>query len=184
MSLCTLCQSGAVENSEVVSMADKPTIRPANDDDIADIAAIYATCFPRERNHRRWIDASYRAYPRAVYYVATLDGQVCGYVLWCVKNGFREATIVELEQIAVAPTSAGRGVGRRLIETSFAAFIQHVESLGHRVGAVLVTTADGNRAESLYTSTLGVARAATIADYGSGTEVILYRRERSGVWQA
>ena len=150
-------------------------IREADNSDIESIANIYKTCFPRERNHDLWIRSSLRAYPRGVYYVMTVDGDTCGYILWCVKNGFRPESIVELEQVAIHPDFAGRGLGRELIETSIDRFKGHVEALGHSIGAILVTTSDGNFAEGLYESTLGVSRSATIANYGSGTEVILYK---------
>jgi ribosomal protein S18 acetylase RimI-like enzyme len=102
------------------------------------------------------------------------QGVIAGYILWCVKNGFREATIVELEQIAVDPQYGGTGLGRRLVTDSFEKFKQHVEDTGNKVGAVMVTTTEGNYAENLYISTLNVSRAAILCGYASGNEVILY----------
>ena len=124
-----------------------------------------------------WIRSSFNSYPRSVYYVIAVDGRICGYILWCVKNGFRPETIAELEQVAIHPDFAGRGLGRKLIEESINRFRHHVEKLGHRIRAILVTTTEGNFAEHLYTSVLGVSRSATLSNYGSGTEVILYKRE-------
>ena len=149
-------------------------IRRAETKDIDDIAKIYAACFPNELNSKLWIETSFKAYPRNVYYVIESEGIVAGYILWCVKNGFRESTIAELEQIGVHPDASGKGLGRRLIETSFNLFKTHVNDLGHTIGSVIVTTTEGNYAENLYKSTLGVSRAALITGYGSGNEIILY----------
>ncbi len=151
-------------------------VRAAEEADIDSIASVYKACFPGELDHELWIRSSFNAYPRGVYYVATVDGRVCGYILWCVKNGFRRETIIELEQVGVHPDFAGQGLGRALIEESVKRFRQHLADLGHGIGAILVTTSEGNFAEGLYASTLGVSRAAAIADYGSGTELILYKR--------
>lgn len=149
-------------------------IRHAKKDDIGSISQIYLNCFPNERNHLLWIKSSFNSFPRGVYYVVEQQGVIAGYILWCVKNGFRDATIIELEQVAVDPQFSGKGLGRRLITDSFERFKQHVKDTGHRVGAVMVTTTEGNYAENLYKSTLKVSRAAIVTGYASGNEVILY----------
>ena len=149
-------------------------IRPATEHDLDSISQVYSECFPDERNHLLWIKSSFNSFPRGVYYVVEQQGVIAGYILWCVKNGFRDATIVELEQIAVDSQYAGAGLGRRLITDSFEKFKQHVEDTGNKVGAVMVTTTEGNYAENLYISTLNVSRAAILCGYASGNEVILY----------
>lgn len=149
-------------------------IRPATEHDIDSISQIYLDCFPNERNHLLWITSCFNSFPRGIYYVVEQQGVLAGYILWCVKNGFRDATIIELEQVAVHPQYSGAGLGRRLILDSFERFKQHVTDTGHRVGAVMVTTTEGNFAENLYKSTLNVSRAAMLTGYASGNEVILY----------
>jgi ribosomal protein S18 acetylase RimI-like enzyme len=149
-------------------------IRLATEHDIDSISQIYMNCFPDERNHQLWIMSSFNSFPRGVYYVIEQQGNIAGYILWCVKNGFRDATIVELEQVAVDPEYSGAGLGRRLITNSFELFKQHVKDTGYGVGAVMVTTTEGNYAENLYKSTLNVSRAAILTGYASGDEVILY----------
>jgi len=151
-------------------------IRLATEHDIDSIAQVYLRCFPNERSHLLWIKSSFKSFPRSVYYVIERQGTIAGYILWCVKNGFREATIVELEQVAVDPQYSGAGLGRRLITDSFEKFKRHVEDIGHKVAAVMVTTTEGNYAENLYISTLKVSRAAILSGYASGNEVILYTR--------
>ena len=151
-------------------------IRLATEHDIDSISQIYMNCFPDERNHLLWIKSSFNSFPRGVYYVVEQQGIIAGYILWCVKNGFRDATIIELEQVAVDPQYNGAGLGRRLIANSFERFKQHVKDTGHRVGAVMVTTTEGNYAENLYKSTLHVSRAAILTGYASGNEVILYNK--------
>jgi ribosomal protein S18 acetylase RimI-like enzyme len=149
-------------------------IRKATNADVENIADIYKACFPTELDHTLWIEASFNSYPKGVYYVASIKGHICGYILWCVKNGFREKTIIELEQIGIHPDFAGKGAAKKLIKNTVDKFKAHLCVLGHDVGAIIVTTSEGNFAERLYRSTLGVARAAVIADYGSGNEIIMY----------
>jgi ribosomal protein S18 acetylase RimI-like enzyme len=149
-------------------------IRIATEHDIDSISKIYLNCFPNERDHLLWVRSTFRSFPRGVYYVIEQQGIIAGYILWCVKNGFREATIIELEQVAVDPQFSGNGVGRHLIKDSFEHFKQHVEDTGHKASAVMVTTTEGNYAESLYKSTLNVSRVAVLNNYASGNEVILF----------
>ena len=148
--------------------------RNATEHDIEPIAQIYLRCFPNERNHKLWIRSSFNSFPRAVYYLIEHENVIAGYILWSVKNGFRDSTVIELEQVAVDPQYSGRGLGRRLIEDSFELFKTHVGDTGHRVGAVMVTTTEGNYAENLYKSTLKVSRAAVLKGYAEGDEVILF----------
>ena len=149
-------------------------IGKAKKEDVESIAGIYKACFPKELNHKLWVESSFGSYPRGVYYVISIEGQICGYILWCVKNGFRDKTIIELEQIGIHPSSSGKGLGRTLIEITLNKFKDHLIGLGHNVGAIIVTTSEGNFAEKLYQSTLGVSRAALITGFGSGDEIILY----------
>ncbi|SMO45217.1 GNAT family N-acetyltransferase [Fodinibius sediminis] len=151
-------------------------IREANQSDIPRISDIYQACFPRERDHRVWVEATFNAAPRCIYYVIEQDGAPAGYILWCVKNGFRKNTIAELEQIGVHPDHTRKGLARKLIDTSFAKFKKHISDRGYAVGAIFVTTSEGHFAEDLYISTLEVSRSAVISDYGNGNEVILYRK--------
>lgn len=150
-------------------------IQQATKDDVVQISEIYKACFPREKDHLKWIQACFNSYPKGVYYTLTEDEKVIGYILWCVKNGFRDKTIVELEQVGVLPNYAGRGFGKVLVKESFSKFRVFIESLGFGLGAVVVTTSEGNYAEQMYRSVLGVEVSSRICNYGSGNELILYK---------
>ncbi|MCW8866277.1 MAG: GNAT family N-acetyltransferase [Colwellia sp.] len=119
------------------------------------------------------------SFPKSVYYVYGDEKSIQGYILWSVKNGFRANTIVELDQIGVHPEHAGQGIGKKLISESFKLFKTHVTELGYDVGSVMVTTSEGNYAEDLYISTLGVSRNGVISEYGSGNELILFNKIKS-----
>jgi len=151
-------------------------VREATEGDLLRIAEIYKNCFPSEQRHRLWVESSYNSRPRGVYYVQSNNGNICGYILWCVKNGFRESTILELEQIGVDPAYAGKGFGKTLIAESLAKFVEHVESLGCNGGAIIVTTNASNHARKIYETTLDVREVARISGYGSGDEIILFRK--------
>lgn len=148
----------------------------AEKDDLASISDIYERCFAREKNHAEWIEANFSAFPRMRYYLVSVDRVVVGYALWSVKSGFRDNSIVELEQLAVVPELRGRGVGKTLLEQSFDQFKQHLSEKGIAVKAIYLTTRDGNSAESLYHKVFGVEREGIIKNYGSGDEVILFKQ--------
>lgn len=148
----------------------------AGKDDLANISGIYEKCFSREKNHDEWIKANFSAFPRMQYYLVIVDRVVVGYALWSVKNGFRDKSIVELEQLAVVPEFRGRGVGKELLEHSFDQFKQHLAEKAIAVKAIYLTTRDGNNAEGLYRKVFGVEREGIIKNYGSGDEVILFKQ--------
>ena len=100
-------------------------IRQARKTDIHQIAHIYSVCFPNERSHLEWITACFQSAPKGIYYVVEADSEIVGYILWCVKNGFREKTIVELEQVGVHPDFSGKGYGKHLVIDTFNLFKNH-----------------------------------------------------------
>jgi ribosomal protein S18 acetylase RimI-like enzyme len=151
-------------------------IRQANQSDIEHISIVYRVCFPNEVSHEVWINACFNSFPKSVYYVYEESNEVQGYILWSVKNGFRTKAIIELDQLGVHPDSSRQGIGRKLITQSFEIFKSHLAELGLGLGSVIVTTSEGNYAEELYKSTLGVTRNGIIKEYGSGNELILFNK--------
>lgn len=148
----------------------------ATRDQLDEISLVYGSCFSNERIHSVWIESSFNSFPRAVYYVIEIEHVIVGYILWAVKNGFRDACIAELEQLAVMPNNRGKGLARALIAQSFLLFQQHVVNAGFKVGSVIVTTTEGNSAEKLYINTLDVKNVAVLKGYGDANEIILYKK--------
>lgn len=151
-------------------------VRVAEKEDLPSIYGVYANCFPREKLHDEWVNANFSAFPRMRYYVAIVDGVMVGYALWSIKSGFRDKSIVELEQLAVVPECRGQGVGKQLLEQSFDQFKFYLKEKNIEIKAVYLTTRDGNSAESLYRKVFSVEREGIIKNYGSGDEVILFKR--------
>ena len=151
-------------------------IRKISEEDIPALTDVYETCFPREKLQKQWIEANFRSFPRIVYYIVEIESTIVGYIQWSVKSGFRDNSVVELEQLAVLPGHSGKGFGSKLIEQTFELFKEHLFDLGVGVKAVYVTTREGNFAEKLYMKVLGVERSAIIKEYGSGDEVVLFKR--------
>ncbi len=76
----------------------------------------------------------------------------------------------------VLPSFSGKGIGKELLCRSYDLFKLHLLCLGFGVKAVYMTTREGNFAESLYSKVFGVERHGVIKNYGSGNEVILFKR--------
>ena len=146
-------------------------------ENIESIAGIYNECIPKESNHKLWIESSFSSYPSGVYYVISIEGKISGYILWCVKNGFRDNTIIELEQIGIHPGSSGKGLGRTLIEITLDKFKDHLSSLGHNVGAIIVTTSEGNF------SPRPIRPVAALKNYPRVVKIFMQLPPRSGLCQ-
>jgi L-amino acid N-acyltransferase YncA len=74
-------------------------IRTATEHDIDSISQIYSKCFVNERDHLVWITSSFNSFPRGVYYVVEQQGVIAGYILWCVKNGFKKPLSLNLNRL-------------------------------------------------------------------------------------
>lgn len=151
-------------------------IKEAKSEDIKAISEVYKVCFPREVMHQTWVECTFASHPRSTYFVARIGNTINGYILWSFKNGFRQGSILELEQIGVAPEHSGKGIASTLIVNTYKTMQSLAESMGISISRILVTTRQGNIAENIYKKHLGVQTVATIENYGSGNELILFRK--------
>lgn len=131
------------------------TLRRATVDDLDAIMAIERATFPDDA----WSTSSMRAElagPHGHYLVALGDGGVEGYAGLLAPVGTGQA---DIQTIAVAEPSRGRGVGRRLLEELLA------EADRRGAGEVFLEVRAGNEpAQHLYAS-LGFERIAVRPHY-------------------
>lgn len=95
------------------------TIRSAEEKDLERVAEINAKVFLGNRDDSgaalRWVQCSFRAYPKDQFFVACDGPLIVGYIKWSIHGGFRRpAPAIELVELAIDPTHQGRGVGPRL----------------------------------------------------------------------
>jgi ribosomal protein S18 acetylase RimI-like enzyme len=152
-------------------------VRAFTDADLEAAAAIHAAAFTRQGQSREWISCNAKAFPRSRIYVALLDAMPCGYVLWTEKSGFREAVVLELEQIAVAEAFRKRGVGEALIARSLPDVAAQLAKRGASLKAVIVSTRADNAAQRLYRKVLGAEVEATLRSLYSADEVLMVARD-------
>lgn len=153
-------------------------VRAFGEADLDAVAALHAEAFPRQGHSREWIAASARAYPRTRLYVAEMT-DVCGYIAWTEKSGFRAEAVLELEQIAVAEAHRNRGIGAALIGQSLRFVAAELATREARIKAVMVSTRADNAAQRLYRKALGAEVAATLPSLYSADEVIMIARHES-----
>lgn len=102
------------------------SIREAHPTDITDLAALEEQAFASDRLSRRRLAALARS-PTARLLVAHRDGELAGYALLLTRRNSRAARLYSL---AVAPGSAGHGLGSRLLTAAEAAALERgAESL-------------------------------------------------------
>jgi ribosomal protein S18 acetylase RimI-like enzyme len=152
-------------------------IRRLTEKDVPKVAAIHAEAFPRQGRSMEWIQSNARAFPRMRYYVAELDGELRGFVLWTEKSGFRQHVVLELEQIAVAARHQKQGIGESLIVKSLPDVAAQLTNRGATLKAVFVSTRTDNNAQRLYRKTLGAEVEATLPSLYSADEVIMVARD-------
>jgi len=144
--------------------------------DLDQAARVHREAFPRQTRSSEWLACTFRAFPRMLCYVATVEDAVEGYIVWAQKSGFRPEAVVELEQLAIRPPFQGQGVGTALINKSLALVRKELSSQGSRLKHVLVTTRADNHAQTLYRKTLGAEIEATISNLYSADEVLMIAR--------
>lgn len=144
-------------------------LREARRTDIDALAKLEAECFSTDRLSRRSLASLARA-PSAFVVLASLDAPV-GYAVLLTRRGGRSA---RLYSIAVSPNSAGRGVGRRLL--------QAIEDEARRRGASrmhLEARADNGSAIHLYEK-MGYRLVGRRDDYyEDGAPALLFARQLS-----
>ncbi len=154
-------------------------VRRAQEDDLDAIVAIGAEAFgglrPVERG-RAWVAACWRGAPRLQYWIIEGHTGLVGYVLWVEKGGFRDAAVVELEQIAVSASVRGRGIGAQLVLQSLEGLEADLKLRGSRLKLIEITTGTEQGAVSFYRRTLGAEIVATIPSLFRGDEFILIAR--------
>ncbi len=154
-------------------------IKKLEKEDIDKIAEIASENFSGLKNIEyagQWIRSNFSAYPRVQYFAAEENNQVAGYIEWIEKGGFRESSVWELEQIAVAKNFQGQGIGTQLIEKSFLEIKKYLDKRGAKLKAIEVTTGTENKAQNLYKKTLGAEAECIVKNLFRGDEVIMIAR--------
>lgn len=152
-------------------------VRRMTQDDLAAVAEIHSQSFPRQKRSAEWIDCNIRAFPRIRSYVAESGKRIRGFILWTEKSGFRDRVVLELEQIAVAPSERKQGIGEALIRRSLPDIAGQLAERGATLHAVVVSTRTDNEAQGLYRKSLGAEVEAMIPSLYSADEVIMVARE-------
>ncbi len=104
------------------------TLRPMTIRDLTGASKVHGEAFPRQTRSYEWLKCAINAYPRMLCYVATVEDDVGGYIIWTQKSGFRPEAVMELEQLAVRPPLQGQGIGKALIKQSLELVRQQIEA--------------------------------------------------------
>jgi len=147
-------------------------------DDIKAVAKVHTEQFPRQKESIKWISCNFAAYPRIMIFVARDEkDKIIGYIQWIQKSGFRQESVIELEQIAVLKSHQHKGIGTLLIEKSLQYVKAYLADTNSNLKAVLVSTRTDNLAKSLYEKVLKAKEIAVIKDLYSHDEVIMLANE-------
>lgn len=154
-------------------------IHPLKKNEIKKVAEIASQCFsglkPFEEA-KKWVSCNFQAFPRMKYFVAKINGEITGYILWMEKGGFRKEAVLELEQIAVSPDFQGKGIGTILIKESLKEIKKDLKKRDAKLKIIEVTTSTENQAQKLYKKTLDAKPEAKIKKLFRGDEVIMIAR--------
>lgn len=123
--------------------------------DIEAVAEIHRMAFVRQKHSVAWLKSNLSARPKTLCYAAFLQTACIGYIIWAQKSGFRDESVIELEQIAVSPALQGKSVGRRLIVETLQLVTQTLHAQGSSLQHILITTRADNHAQALYRKVLG-----------------------------
>ncbi len=152
-------------------------VLPMHRDDIGAVARVHSEGFPRQKDSLKWISCNFAAFPRIMIYVARDEkDKIIGYIQWIQKSGFRQQSVMELEQIAVLKNNQKNGIGFLLIKKSVELIKGYLEGNNSSLKAILISTRTDNTAKSLYEKALGAEEIAVIKDLYSADEAILIAR--------
>ncbi len=145
-------------------------------DKIAKIASENFSGLKNGQRARKWAACNFSAFPRIQYFVAKENDKIAGYIEWLEKGGFRENSVWELEQIAVAKNFQGQGIGTQLIEKSLQEIKKYLKRRRSVLKIIEVTTGTDNKAQALYKKTLAAKPECIVKNFFRGDEVIMIAR--------
>jgi ribosomal protein S18 acetylase RimI-like enzyme len=149
-------------------------ILPMHAEDTGVVAKIHAQAFSRQHSSEQWISSNFAAFPRIMIFVARDEqDKVIGYIQWIHKSGFRQDTVIELEQIAVLKTKQHQGIATKLIQESLTRVKDHLRDNQSVLKSILISTRSDNHAQELYKKVLGAQVIATLTDLYSADEVLM-----------
>ena len=151
-------------------------IRLMTPQDLSGATLVHQSVFVRQNDSSDWLACNLNAFPRYLIYVAEINHEIVGYIIWAQKSGFRAEAVVELEQLAVIAHYQGRGIGRRLIMDSLPKLKNQLAQKHSILKHIMVTTRADNFAQELYKSTLGAKVEATLSNLYSADEVLMIAR--------
>jgi len=154
-------------------MRSEVTVRRMTELDEAGMAEVHQAAFPRQQSSLDWVHCNFVAFPRVQIFVATRENEIVGFIQWIQKSGFRPAVVLELEQIAVAESEQGNGIGHALIKDSLPQVKAQLKERNAILKSILVTTRADNSAQRLYRAALGARVEATLNNLYSADEVIM-----------
>ena len=152
-------------------------VRLMNKGDLSETASVHEKSFPRQRLSLKWLECNLKAFPRFLCFVAEENESIVGYITWVQKSGFRPEAIIELEQIAVLSKYHGKGIGKRLIQSSLLLVKEELIKQNSKLKHIIVTTRADNYAQKLYQQTIGAEVEATITNLYSADEVFMVARD-------
>lgn len=147
-----------------------------NESDLSGAALVHQLAFVRQRFSYEWLECNFRAFPRYLIFVAEINNEIAGYIIWFQKSGFRPKVVLELEQLAVKPDFQGKGIGRKLIMNSLPLVREQLALKNSVLKHIVVTTRADNHAQELYKNTLGAEVEAIISNLYSADEVLMVAR--------
>lgn len=154
-------------------------IKPATKKDLASIAKINLTCFHGCANLEealKWVSCNFQAWPRFHYFTLKEKNKLIGYILWYFKGGWRQNSVLELEQIAIERKYQGCGFGSKLIRDSLNQLKKYLKKEKRKLKAILVTTGTEQKAKKIYKQVLRAKPAAKINGLFRGDEIILIKK--------
>lgn len=154
-------------------------IKPAIKKDLTGIAKINLTCFhgcANLKEAQKWVFCNFQAWPRFHYFTLKEKNKLIGYILWYFKGGWRQNSVLELEQIAIDQKYRGCGFGSKLINDSLNQLKNYLKKERRKLKTVLVTTGTEQKAKKIYEQVLNAKPAAKINGLFRGDEIILIRR--------
>lgn len=145
-----------------------------HEEDINPVAKVHSEQFQRQKESVKWISCNFAAFPRIQMFVARDEkDKVVGYIQWIQKSGFRQQSVIELEQIAVLKNQQNKGIGTLLINKSLQHIKDYLDDTSSNLKAILISTRTDNLARSLYEKVLKAKEVAVIKNLYSYDEIIM-----------
>jgi hypothetical protein len=140
------------------------SIRKIEEEDIVATGQLYHLVFPERQLSEELIWCLFKSFPKSQCFVAELDREIVGLVVWTSKSGFRSEAFIELEHLGVHTKYRNKHIATCLIKQSLSMVAKQLLHQDAVLKTIVINTRLDSISQSLFKKILATESIAKISE--------------------